>query len=464
MKHLLILFSLLLLVPQLTVAQTDSLSLEKLYGMVQQLQGQQKRLLNLLELRQQDSLKITALSDDNAALREFILEQQKSYDVQITLLRDSLQSSSSRLDLTAQSIRTYRDKLTAQEDGMTEMKLRIELKDELNYKHIKRNLINAVELYEMLNEKLNALDAFKQLGSYQNLIKNLNNPASKNLGFSYNEKVIELLEKNIAFDKRNKENSKVLKFANVLLQSPLVQGVKNFTPVLSTANSLLSFISGLSVSRRDITEQNLLTFKQELQKYTIYYAKLNEANTTFTLRLGTYEEQNQALHEKLKDLVVQNTVNSNIKLKSPKDYKAETAGDYLNYAFRYYNVRTVERYFENLERLATSKGKVNYGEILKNEKLQNMYKGIESTILLFKDFEQLHNEYITIIDNNNKAVVEILEEAVSMNLSKKNQKIRQEIDLLNKEKKTTVASVNRAINIDRMAEVAKKLSKFPPAI
>lgn len=446
-------------------AQSDSSRIAVLYDMVYKLQSQQSRLLNLLELRKSDSLKINSLSDDNKQLREFILEQQRSYDTQIALLRDSLQSGNSRLALTVQSIKTYKDQLAVQQDGMTEMKMRIELKDEINYKHIKRNLLNSVRLYEMMNEKLNALDAFKQLGSYQNLIKNLNNPASKNLGFSYNEKVIELLKKNIAFDKKNKDNPKIIQFANVLLQSPLVKGVKNFTPVLSTANSLLSFISGLSVSRRDINEQNLMTFKQELEKYTLYYAKLNDANTSFTLRLTGYQEQNQALHEKLKELVVLNIRNSNMNnIKLPADYNHETAGDYLNYVFRYYNERTVEDYFERLERLATTNGKVNYGEMLKNQKLQNMYKRVEDAILLFKDFEQLHHKYIKIIDNNNKAVVAILDEAVAMNLSKSNKKIKQEIDLLNKEKKTTVASVNRAINIDRMAEVANQLSKFPPAL
>ena len=53
---------------------------------------------------------------------------------------------------------------------------------------------------------------------------------------------------------------------------------------------------------------------------------------------------------------------------------------------------------------------------------------------------------------------------LDLNLSKKTNRIRNEIDVLKDEKKATVASVNRAINIIKLGETANKLSKFPPAI
>jgi len=446
-----------------SVAQTDSLSLDKLYKMVQQLQQQQTAFNKLMEARKKDSLMIKELATSNTELQKTLSGQQKSYDEQMRILQDSIRSSASKLSGAMQTISAYKSKLDEQGNGMENMKMRMELKDELQYKHIKENIINITILYELMNEKLNALDAFRQLGNYQTLMQDLNNPANTKLGFSYNEKVIELLDEHITFDKKEKENSKILKFANVILSSPIVQGVTSFTPVLGTANSLFSFITGASMERKDITEEKLMKFKDGLERYTIYYVKLNEANGKFASRLNNYQEQNQALHEKLKDLTDRNVQDTKTDIRSKPGNDA-TVGDYLLNVFRYHNAQSVRDHFRDMELKATTNGKVNYGELLKNDKLQDMYKRTEDAILLFKDFEQLHNQYIKILDNNTDAVIGILNEAIELNLSKKSGKIKSEIDLLISEKKATVASVNRAINIIKLGETASKLSKFPPTI
>lgn len=459
-------------------AQSKPDSLQVLFDMVQQLKKQQKEVQQLMEQREKDKAKMASLEaqisklkngqdQNDDANRQALLALEKARQAdsyRVNALQDSIQSSQVQLSSAMSQLISYRkkiDSLQSKQNQFSEVEVRLKVGEEIKYRHIKQNLINLANLYELMNEKLNALDAFKQLGSYQNLLQDLNNPSSNTLGFSYNEKVLELMEENLLAE-RDRSNSKILGFAKTLLESPLATGLKSMMPVVSTANSLLGFISGISVERKDITQEKFHAFKQELQRYTLFYARMNEANAQFKVGLTQYQSQIKSLHEKLKEQVVSNANLMSIKIKGEKD--KYSTGEYLLYVFQDYNRSEAIQYFNELEKKHTNrKGIIDYGALLKQPNLQDSYRYTESAMLLFRDFEKLYTQYLQMINDNNEVVTEILEQAKDNNIGKGSM-IKDQIGKLEQAKEATKGSVRTAINLPKLNRISSLLSKFPPTL
>ena len=438
-------------------AQPSQDSLQALFEMVEQLKVQQQQMAEMAQQREADQERIAELERKLEELKEGQGQDAEANREALLAIEEARAQDSELLQTYQRRI----DSLKEQQDRFSAVELRLKVEEEIKYKHIRKNLVNIAHLYELMNDKLNALDAFKQLGAYQNLLQDLNNPSSNTLGFSYNEKVLELMKEQL-LPERDRDNSKILSLAKTILESPLATSIKSMVPVVSTANSLLGFLSGISVDKKDITREKFQNFKEELQRYTLYYARMNEANAQFKVSLTQYQGQIKTLHEKLKKQTVANALLMQMRLKNEKD--KYSTGEYLLYVFQDYNRPEVQEYFKDLEEEYTSRdGETDYAGLLKKDELQEMYRHTESAMLLFRDFEKLYNQYLQIINDNNAVVTEILEQAKDNNIGK-NSMIKSQIRRLEDEKESTKSSVRTAINVPKLTRVASKLSKFPPAL
>jgi hypothetical protein len=484
MKRILMLLAACLLAQAAAAQHSSADSLSHLFDMVRQLQAQQAKMAGLAQRRSADSLKIADLEAQLSLLAQgqqagdeaqrMAREQQEAIsqvqarqaaDAQtLRQLQDSLRASQQRLAEAAAQLQFYQTQMASMEAKQQEfsaVQLRIKLADEITYRHIRDNLANTALLYEMMNDEVNDLYAFRQLGTYQQLLQELNNPSSDLLGFSYNDKVMELMEQYLLKTKKPRDREAIVRFARKLLENPIVQGITSVTPVLNTASSLLSFISGVALDG-DIPDDQFDLFREELQRYTRYYAKLNEVNAQFEGNLSNFQNSIQSLHTQLMELSLQNARQMSLKTKDIQE--KERIGSYLLELYRQYNKSAVESYFATLEKQhRLPDGSIDYAGILKLPEVQAMYKRTENAMLLFRDFENLHNLYLHLVDDNTMAVIDILIEARDNKLGKTN-KVKAQIDRLGNEMENTVGSVKTAINLPKLARVAEKLSKYPPAI
>lgn len=417
----------LLLHPQLSYAQqSQSDSLRILF---QQFTANQNLIRSLQNQRRADSLRIAEL--------------QKSLQEQVSNFSSAVSSVDVRVK---------------------EFDQRMKITDRDRYAIIQRNLVSSVEVFDMLNQRLNILEALSQTEEYQNILTDLNNPANENLGFSYNKKVLALMDQYIAANAR-RDRGRIVEAARMVLENPLVQTMAGpAAPILGVSNSLLSFASTLFVSRTDIPQENVTRFRDEMMQFTQYYARLNELNRNFAMGINNYQIQTANLQSKLRDFVVQNIQASGRQLDPNAEKRAKSTADYLTTLFLTYNASSVREYLFKLEREATENGVINYGKLIRSGNLIEMNKRVSEVIFLYKEFEYLYSQYISLVEKNNREMVLVLQEAMAKRLSDDNNKVRQQIDRLSKVKEATIESINKAINLPRLKNEVDKLDTFYPSM
>ena len=390
-----------------------------------------------------------------------ILDARRADSLRVISLMDSLKLKGQIIYNMQKRMEDHEMDLQKADAGLKQFGKRLEVTDENRYRVIKSNLVYSVVLFEELNQRLNTLDALNQLESYQQILVDLNNPANENLGFSYNKKVTDLIMNNI----QTKKKGRLLEMAQMVLDNPILKTVTSLTPILGVGNSIFSLVSSFAATDDKISTSSLQTIKNDLDRYTMYYGKLNEANATFQRNLANYRINVGNLHTKVKDFVVKNLKESGF----PPDVKTApdaAVGDYLTSLFTVYNREGVERYFIKLENdNKDNKGGIKYEALLKgNTHLINMNKRTEEVIDIYKDFENTYRQYITMIEKNNDTMLEIMNIAITEKLSDSASKVTEQINRLKTEKQKGILSIERAINIEKLKNTVERLDSFFPAL
>ncbi|MDW8204303.1 MAG: hypothetical protein RMJ87_04660 [Cytophagales bacterium] len=404
---------------------------------------------------QPDSLRLLfqQLSANQNLIRT-LQNQRRADSLRIAELQKSLQ----------EQVNNFNSAVSSVDIRVREFDQRMKITDRDRYLIIQRNLISSVEVFDMLNQRLNILEALNQVEEYQNILTDLNNPANESLGFSYNRRVMALIDQYIAANARRDRN-RIIEAARMVLENPVLQTMAGpAAPILGVSNSLLSFATTLFVSRNDIPQENVVRFRDEMMQFTQYYARLNELNRNFALGINSYQVQTANLQSKLRDFVVQNIQASGRSIDPNLERRAKSISDYLNTLFLTYNAGAVREYLARLEREATEAGGINYGKLIRSGNLIEMNKRIGEVIFLYKEFEYLYSQYISLVEKNNREMVLVLQEAMARKLSDDNNKVRQQIERLSKVKDATIDAINKAINLQRLKNEVEKLDTFFPSM
>jgi len=423
---------------------------------------------------QEDSTKLSSL------IQKIVALEKSSQETEIALeslriardknqayakaLEDSLAKARTQMmDLLVQ-LDTYRSAMERQEAVLKNVTRRVELTDEARYKLIYSNLTNTAYLFELMNEKLNTLRAISQVESYRTALGDLNNPADESLGFSYNKKVLQLLNSRV---KPRKGGEKMLQMAKLFLDDPTVQSVTSSTPILNIGTSLVSLIANVAIQDKDVSASDVTRFKEELDKYTIYYVRLNDLNSRFQSSLQDYDVQVGNLHNKIAELVTRQAQLSGISLPiRGEKYKGEM-GAYLQDVFRSYNRQKVHGFLAKIENDHKARnGKVDYTRLMerKGSGLVEMNKDMEEVIYLYKQFEYLYRQYIAMLEENNRGMMEVLAHAKKEGLSDEPAKIEAKMAALKKQKEEAVRGIHTAINIEKLKDVVVLLDEFLPIL
>jgi Fe2+ transport system protein B len=392
---------------------------------------------------------------------KLLTDMRRADSLRILSLIDSLKQRGQAINGIQKRLDDHELDLQKADAGIKQFGKRLEVTDENRYRVIKSNLVYSVELFEMLNERLNTLDALNQLESYQQILVDLNNPANESMGFSYNKKVIDLISNNI----QTKKKSRLMELTQMVLDNPILKGVTSLTPILSVGNSVFSVISSFAAQDDRISSSSLQTVKNELDRYTIYYGKLNEANATFQRNLANYRINVSNLHNKVKDFTVKNLQEGGYSTTVAKQAPNSTVGDYLSGLFQIYNREAVEKYFTNLENTNRDSKGIKYETLLKsNTQLINMNKRTQEVMDIYKEFETIYRQYIAMIEKNNEVMQEILNLAITEKLSDSASKVTEQINRLKTEKQKGISSIERAINIEKLKNTVERLDSFFPAL
>ncbi|MCS6833977.1 MAG: hypothetical protein NZ521_10420, partial [Flammeovirgaceae bacterium] len=327
-----------------------------------------------------------ATSDELRKLQETLA----AYQQRIEALEAKQRQDSIAFANTTQSIQGFREKLGVKPKGEWDL--------------LKNNQINVVSFYRIFNSKLNLLSSYETIEAYNNHIKSITNPQSKELGFSIQEIVKELMDAYITKDKKitssmrskekddatayNAENDRIRSFVEVIINplGDMVATATGLTSVVSLTKNLITFIAGTALQRKEITVQDVHKFNQELDRYMNFYGKLEDAKNIYEFSLSRTKNDIALMHSKLKEHVINNVKALKIKVRDQKP--EESIGDYLNYVFNdVYTEESVRNIFVQLEGTNPDFEKL----IKANPSIVLMNNSLDDVVVLFKQFDYLYN-------------------------------------------------------------------------
>lgn len=275
-----------------------------------------------------------------------------------------------------------------------------DLDNSAKYDLIKNNLIYAAETYYLLNKKIIDLKSRTTTSNLDVFITSLNNPESKELGFSLSDRVVELVEKIILKGKsdKNERNSKLVESTKSIINSPIFKSFTSLTPPLAIASSVMNFLHSVSQNNKAINHKLLQEFEKELNKYVIYYTALNDANQKFEFGLNFNKDQLSLLQDNMYDHLA---FTANV-LKMPLPARGnKTIAESLNEYFFDFRKEKVVDFFGKMEEKYTVGGKkIDYEKLLReNPNLKEANNQLEDLVLQTKRFENLYNEYFSLLDS-----------------------------------------------------------------
>lgn len=324
------------------------------------------------------------------------------------------------------------------------------------YDLIKNNIINASETYYLLNKKIIDLKSRTTTNNLDVFITSLNNPESKALGFSLSDRIVELVEKIILKNKSDKgeKNSKIVESTKSIINSPIFQSFTSLTPPLAIANSVMNFLHSVSVNNKQINQKSLQDFEKELNKYVVYYTALNDANQKFEYGLNFNKDQLSLLQDNLFDHLSFTATS----LKFPAPQKgAKPLSQTMNEYFYEFKKEKVVEYFSQLETKYSKNKRIDYESLLReNPNLKEVNNQLEDLVLQTKRFENLYNEYFTLLDSYYTKVNNSLKIAQDNGLADKNIIDNKQAEFRNL-KTDAVQEIQASINIRELYSNTEKI-------
>lgn len=325
-----------------------------------------------------------------------------------------------------------------------------QIDNKTKYKLMKNNMINATRTYYLLNRKIIDLKSRTTSNNLDVFITSLNNPESKALGFSFSEKIVDLVKSVILNGKstKSKRNEKIVNTTESILKSPIFKSLVTLTPPLAIANSIMTFFHTLSISDKHINAKTLNKFEQEVNKYVSYYTVLNEGNQKFQYGLNFNKDQLNMLQQNMYDHLLFTA--SALGLPAPRRNGGEQLGVTLNHYFLSFNQETTKEFFNKLEAKYTENGKIDYEKLLReNMSLKEANNQLEDLVMQTKRFENLYNEYFTLINSYYDQVMSALNLARDNGLADKNI-VKQKQNEFSSLKQQAISDIKASINIKEL--------------
>jgi hypothetical protein len=216
----------------------------------------------------------------------------------------------------------------------------------------------------------------------------------------------------------------------------------------------MNFLHSISVNNKEINQNTLKEFEKELNKYVVYYTALNDANQKFEYGLNFNKDQLNLLQDNLYDHLMFTA--SALKYQLPQRGN-KSLGETMNDFFFDFKRDKVVTFFSDLEAKYTKGRKVDYEALLReNPNLKEVNNQLEDLILQTKRFENLYNEYFTLLDSYYGKVNNSLKIAQDNGLADKNTIDTKQAEFRNL-KDEAVKEIQASINIKELYNNTDKI-------
>ncbi|QTV05581.1 hypothetical protein [Faecalibacter bovis] len=321
---------------------------------------------------------------------------------------------------------------------------------------IKNNIINGVESYRHLNDKIQILKTVSKTATYVNYTNSLSGITDNPLGFSFKDKIESSYKSNFTDKKKQPKFAKIIE---AITTSPLIQLVPIASQASTVTNSVLNILYTNEATAKESELANIQKFEKDISKYLKYFNEMSAQNQELSVNNTTYVKGLESIQQDMvKDVVV---IRENLGLNvRPRNEKTETIDAYLNYLLEDMNSDFVLAHLTKL----SSKHK-NIEILLQSEPsvftINNNFENLEEYANRFKS---TYDFYISFNKSYVANLTKIVNEAKSNNIieakdSKSVDKIHQDvIDQLSKISNENLQSLENTIKINQLENSVNKIN------
>src|SRR5690625_252111 len=138
------------------------------------------------------------------------------------------------------------------------------------------------------------------------------------------------------------------------------------------------------------------------------------------------------------------------KLDPPKAKGREQLGVTLNHYFLSFNQETTEKFFDKLEKKYTKNGEIDYEQLLReNMSLKEANNQLEDLEAQTQRFENLYNEYFSLVDTYYNQVNKALTLALTNGVADKN-RVKQKQQEFSQLKQQAISDMKASIDIKEL--------------
>ncbi len=326
-----------------------------------------------------------------------------------------------------------------------------DLESKTKYDIIKANLTNTTETFDLLNERIIDLKSQNIGDDFEKLINELNNPESKVLGFSLNEKIIDLVKVHINPKEKNLA-ARIVASADSITKSPLLKSIPQITPAISIVTNIIGLVRSTGIVKDEIDQKKIRNLENAMSNYVSYYIALNNATQSFAFNVRHQADELGLLQQRLYNQML--VFGGHLKYPLPNKPDNQSLDIYLNNVLNKFDIEWTKKYLTGIEtgyNIATT-GKPDYDRILKEELgLKEANNKIEEIISLVNQFEFMYDEYFEILQSYHDNI------EIALDIAKRN-KIASEtqVDTKKKEfvtkKDAATESLKADINLQKLKD------------
>ncbi|EAY26626.1 hypothetical protein [Microscilla marina] len=319
------------------------------------------------------------------------------------------------------------------------------------YETNRTSIQNTADFMEAFNNGLNGVEASLTFTDYFNAITELNNPTNSELGFSLEQEMMRILNKNIQLGRRKKP--KFLRIISGIIKNPITQAVTSIVPGVSSIQSVLNFVNGVAMGERDINVGNIMGVQNGALSYVKHYEQLSKASTNLDQSINSLKVRAEGL-ARLSNGFVKDMV---MPLHGVKKVDVEKASlnDVLN---KYYTYRIVSERIKQIEGQNKTRRSLNYDKLVNDPHLGYSLLNRQKVEFMSEELEKISIEYLAALDEHHKNIVRILKGAVKLNGDPA--KIDKKIKTLNQQFERVKQTYKKNVNIKAVKERADRIPAY----
>lgn len=319
------------------------------------------------------------------------------------------------------------------------------------YQTNRTSIQNTADFMEAFNNGLNGVEASLTFTDYFNAITELNNPTNSELGFSLEQEMVRVLNKNIRLGRRKRP--KFLRIISGIIKNPITQAITSIVPGVNSIQSVLSFVNGVAMGEKDIGVGNILGVQNGVVNYVKHYENLNKASVNLNRSINSLKVRAEGLQRLSSDFVKDMVVPLHEVKKS--DLEKASLNDVLN---RYYTYRIVSERIKTIEEKSKSQNRLNYDKLVSEPRLGYSLLNRQKVEFMAEELEKISIEYMAALDDHHRNIVKILKGAVKLNGDPA--KIDKKIQTLNKQFERVKQTYRKNVNIKAVKERADRIPTY----